>query len=396
MTSVPWATATLGDACRFQAGGAFPRAEQGLTKGDVPFIKVSDMNLPTNSKKIRTANNWVSFEAASRMKAKLVPEGAVVFAKIGEALKAERLREITRPTAIDNNMMAAIAKPTVDPKFLSYLLEHVHLASWAEGSALPFLRQGDLVRVPVMLPPLVEQRGIAMTLCSLDDKIESNRRAQALIESIVRAHFDRLFDVSLDTTGLAVSELVEVNPRRALARGSAATYVGMSSLPEFSAEIYDWETRIFSSGQRFINGDVLMARITPCLENGKTAVVDMLKASEVGWGSTEYIVLGPKGEFSTPWIYCLVRSEEVRGFAIRSMTGTSGRQRFQSSGFDGYKIPAPGANALIEFNKLSLPLFERMTQLRDENRALSTLRDALVPELLSGRARVPEADGALR
>lgn len=391
MIDAAWQAGMLGEVCRFQAGDAFPRHEQGSTGGDVPFIKVSDMNLPANSKKIHVANNWVSFETAARMKLKLVPVGAVVFAKIGEALKAERLREITQPTAIDNNMMAAIPKSTVDRAFLIYLLEDAHLANWAEGSALPYLRQGDLERVPILLPPLLEQSGIGVTLGALDDKIESNRRIQALIELLVRAHFDRLFDVSLDQAGISVSEVIDVNPRRTLARGSDAPYVGMAALPEFSAEIDSWETRGFGSGQKFVNGDVLMARITPCLENGKTAVVDMLQPSEVGWGSTEFIVLSSKGSVTTPWVYCLVRNEDVRAFAIRSMTGTSGRQRFQASGFDNYKIAPPSESALADFNEVALPLFKRMTLLRDENRSLAAIRNVILPELLSGRIRVSEA-----
>ena len=114
----------LGELCTFQAGGAFPRHEQGHLTGDHPFIKVSDMTLPANSIRIIEANNWVSAETAARMKLKLTPPGAVAFAKIGEGLKAERLRRITVPTAMDNNMMAAIPKPAVvDSGFLIYLIE---------------------------------------------------------------------------------------------------------------------------------------------------------------------------------------------------------------------------------------------------------------------------------
>jgi type I restriction enzyme S subunit len=165
----------------------------------------------------------------------------------------------------------------------------------------------------------------------------------------------------------------------------------MSALPEHAAEVDDWEQREYGSGQKFVNGDVLMARITPCLENGKTAVVDMLGPDEVGWGSTEYVVLAPQGSISTPWIYCLARSEPVRSFAIRSMTGTTGRQRFQSDGFEIYRVSNPDRVALDEFNDLAIPMFRQLTALRDENRKLRALRDALLPELLTGRLRVSES-----
>jgi type I restriction enzyme, S subunit len=77
------------------------------------------------------------------------------------------------------------------------------------------------------------------------------------------------------------------------------------------------------------------------------------------------------------------------------MTGTSGRQRFQADGFDKYQVPAPDPGLLDRFNETAVPLFEQMTALRDQNRKLSGLRDALLPELLSGRIRVPEAAEAV-
>ena len=254
------------------------------------------------------------------------------------------------------------------------------------GQPLTSLRQ-----IPVPLPPLEEQRGIAAKLGALDDKIDSNRRAIRLMEQAARLRFRQLFNVEHDLGGVPVSELIQVNPRRKLAKGTPATYVGMSSLPEFFPLINEWETKEVGSGQKFINGDVLMARITPCLENGKTAVVDMLQDGEIGWGSTEYVVLSPQGEITTPWIYCFVRDEAVRTWAVRRMTGSSGRQRFSAGGFDDYRIKGPDPAKLGEFNELAVPMFERMAQLRDESQKLAALRDALLPELLSGRIRVPEA-----
>jgi type I restriction enzyme S subunit len=256
------------------------------------------------------------------------------------------------------------------------------------------VQQDSLESFEVDLPELSEQRAIAATLGALDDKIESNRRAIAVMEELAHSTFEQIFDLEQVGDGVALSELVNVNLRRVLRPGTPATYVGMSSLPEFSAEVYIWETREAGSGQRFVSGDVLMARITPCLENGKTAVVDMLQPDEVGWGSTEYVVLSPAGLFSTPWIYCLVRDERIRDFAIRSMTGTSGRQRFQADRFSQYRIVPPETADLVRFNAVAEPLFTKMTQLRDETLKLATLRDTLLPELLSGHMRIP-AEGVV-
>lgn len=314
---------------------------------------------------------------------------------VGTLGRTAPVRGLSQSTTVDSHITIVRPNLDTDPQWLAYALAAAEsrIEGMAEGSTgQTELSRHQLSLMEIGVPPLSVQRAIAATLGALDDKIDSNRRAQDLAEQLVRAHFELLFKVSPVLEGVAISDLIEINPRRSLGKNVAATYVGMSSLPEFSAEVYNWETRQFGSGQKFVNGDVLMARITPCLENGKTAVVDMLDASEVGWGSTEYIVLSPKGLFSTPWIYCLVRHDDVRGFAIRGMTGTSGRQRFQARSFDDYRIPQPGESALEAFNELSLPLFARMTQLRDQNRRLIELRDVLLPALLSGRVRVGESE----
>lgn len=246
----------------------------------------------------------------------------------------------------------------------------------------------SLRSIPIPLPPVEEQRAIAATLGALDDKIESNRRKIELSVGLAQAHFERLFDAQATRRGVPITEYIAVNPKRYLPNGTMATHIGMSDLDEFSPTVFRWSTRSTGSGQRFRNGDVVMARITPCLENGKTAVIDMLADGEVAWGSTEYVVLSPRETACTPWVYCLVRTEEVRNFAISSMTGTSGRQRFTASRLSEYRIQAPRKDALGEFAALALPLFARSTQLRDEVHVLTDLREALMPELLSGQLRV--------
>ncbi len=283
----------------------------------------------------------------------------------------------------------------VDHRYLRYWLNSppmfAHVAAHKDGSVAQRLNLPTIRSFPIPLPPRYEQRWIVDTLGSLDEKIESNRRAITLCEQVVRAQFELTFDSEHDESGVAISDLITLNAKRSLSKGAGATYVGMSSLPEFSPEVYDWEAREFGGGQKFVNGDVLMARITPCLENGKTAIVDMLRDGEVGWGSTEYIVFSPSDRFSTAWIYCLLRTEAVRAWAIRSMTGTSGRQRFQADALSHYKIPQPSNAELTRFDALARPLFARMSQLRDEAKTLAALRDALLPELLSGRLRVSDA-----
>ena len=154
----------------------------------------------------------------------------------------------------------------------------------------------------------------------------------------------------------------------------------------------EWTRRTVGSGMKFVNGDTLVARITPCLENGKTAFVDFLSDGEVAWGSTEYIVLRPKQPLPPIFAYCLARSDHFRDYAIQNMTGTSGRQRVASTAMDHYRFPAPSPILAQEFGKFADALFASVRAAGNESRRLAALRDYLLPKLLSGEVRVRAAD----
>ena len=138
-----------------------------------------------------------------------------------------------------------------------------------------------------------------------------------------------------------LSEIADFNPRESLPKGTIAKKVGMDKLQAFCRDIPSYEMEAFTVGTKFRNGDTIMARITPCLENGKTAKVDILDDSEVGFGSTEYIVFRAKEDVDEDFLYYLVCSSIVREPAIKSMVGSSGRQRVQTDVVQNLDIAVP-------------------------------------------------------
>ncbi len=137
-------------------------------------------------------------------------------------------------------------------------------------------------------------------------------------------------------------DYIEVNPRETIAKGCIAKKIGMDRLQPFCRDISEYELSEFTGGSKFRNGDTIMARITPCLENGKTAMVNILDKNEVGFGSTEYIVFRAKEGLTTPdFVYYLVCSSLVRDPAIKSMVGSSGRQRVQTDVVENLEIDFP-------------------------------------------------------
>lgn len=166
-----WIHGRLGDLCTFKGGSAFKEVYQGQTAGELPFIKVSDMNLPGNERSIEYSNNWVSVETAKLMKAKPFPESSIVFAKVGAALLLNRRRILSRPTIIDNNMMAAIPSNVADTEFLYQLLMAIDFARFVQEGAVPSINQGDLSSFKLSYPDVEEQQKIAAALSTTDQEI---------------------------------------------------------------------------------------------------------------------------------------------------------------------------------------------------------------------------------
>lgn len=139
-----------------------------------------------------------------------------------------------------------------------------------------------------------------------------------------------------------LSNIIQFNPTERLAKGTLAKKVPMEYLQPFTRAISDYETAKYSGGSKFRNGDTLMARITPCLENGKTAYVSILDDGEVGFGSTEYIVFrNIEGVTDSKFVYYFVTSPWFREIAIKSMVGSSGRQRVQQSVLENLEVTLP-------------------------------------------------------
>lgn len=316
-----------------------------------------------------------------------------------------------------------------DPRFVYYYFKssngRAEIMKFASQVGTPGIGQplASLRKFKVPCPPLPSQISIADLLWSLDDKIQLNRRMAATLEATARALFKSWF-VDFDPvrakaedrpTGLpddlaavfpdrldgdvpngwpwdSVERLLAVNPRTQLAAETLAPYIDMAALPTDAARVRSVVLRTLGSGSRFINGDTLVARITPCLENGKTALVDLLATNEVGWGSTEFIVLRPHQGVPRAWPYLLARHEPFRAHLIASMSGTSGRQRVPPLAVIQWEMAIPPADVLRAFEAISAPPFARMRALDEEAATLASLRDTLLPKLISGELRIADAE----
>lgn len=175
-----------------------------------------------------------------------------------------------------------------------------------------------------------------------------------------------------------LSDTVEVNPKRPIKKGEKVKFVSMPNLKEYDKKIQSYEYRKYSGGSRFKNGDTLVARITPSLENGKTAYVDIFKDNEIAAGSTEFIILAPKKEITTSqYTYYLSISPKVRERLIKSMTGTSGRQRVENDVFNHISIPLPPLNEQITITNFLSAIDQKIELNNQMNQTLESIGQAI-------------------
>lgn len=324
-----------------------------------------------------TRNKRARPEPGDLIFAREAPAGNVALVMPGQEVCLGQRTVLLRPN-----------KGIVDSAFLAYYLlspeQRNRLIGTATGVTVAHINIPEIRRLKVSFPPLPVQKKIASILSAYDDLIENNRRRIAILEEMARKEFDRMIEHARGAK--TVPEVIEINPVVPKPKSVKVRYVPMSSLSTsgMAVDLQDCEMRQSSTSVRFVNGDTLLARITPCLENGKTGFVNFLDEGEIACGSSEFIVL--RGKTVSPYfVYCVARMERFRGCAINSMVGASGRQRVQPACFNDFVLSIPTAKELSTFDLRVKPMFDQMGVLLKLNMKLAAARDALLPKLMSGR-----------
>ena len=278
--------------------------------------------------------------------------------------------------------------------FLKYYFQssigQYELQSRASGTTVFGIKAAVLRKVPVSLPPLPEQRAIASVLSSLDDKIDLLHRQNKTLEAMAETLFRQWFveEAREDWEDGCLGDIADINPTYRLKKGEISRYLEMKNVSTSTFNPEGWYKRKFTSGMKFQNGDTLLARITPCLENGKTCFVTFLDEEETGWGSTEYIVIRMKEPFHPYISYIIAKDKDFRDFAISSMSGSSGRQRAQANVIKEYDIKAPPSEIIEKLNRQLDGILSKLKNNANQIRTLETLRATMLPKLMSGEVRV--------
>ena len=398
MKLVPKRIAQLG---RVVTGKTPKTSRQEFFGGEYPFVTPSDLDY--DHYYCRSTERSVTDSAKAALPNQFIPAEAVMFTCIGATIGKCALA----PTECLTNQQinSVIANADTDPKFLYYLLCHSVdvVKGLGGGAATPIVSKSKFEGIELFVPKYrKQQEAISSVLSSYDVLMENNNQRMKLLEEAVRFLYEEWF-VRLRFPGRAhtkidkgvptgwsecpVPEVIYINPSTKLSAADEHWHVEMSDLKEGSMVIQQASLRPGRSGSKFQNGDTLFARITPCLENGKTGFVNFLEEGETAKGSTVFIVLRAK-KLTPEFVYCLSRTYDFRENAIKSMVGSSGRQRVQESCFEKFMVLVPPKSLLEVFNQTAVPIFQQIKVLHSQSQKLRIARDLLLPRLMSGEIAV--------
>lgn len=314
-------------------------------------------HLDSGSLKIK---RWGSIVEDNPSFSRVFRKGQILFGKRRPYLKKAAIAEFDGICSGDIIVMEP-SQSHIRSKLVPYIIQSQLLWDWAirtsAGSLSPRTKFKDIAELIINVPSDDSQEKLENILKSIEiykNHIEHAEESIVRLRRTARAEllFKGMPSIKYEKTQigeqpeswkvLPLSELVDVNPSCSLTGITKVKFCEMALLQTDSPDILgDLEIRdTTGGGARFMNGDLLFARITPCAENGKMAVVNFLDDQEVGKGSTEYIVLRPK-KVSSEYLYHLCRTARVREYAIKMMEGTTGRQRIPPSVFDEILVPLP-------------------------------------------------------
>ena len=385
-----------------------PRNEPALYGGRWPFFQTGDVK----AAEFYLRSFTQTYNDVGLAQSKLWPAGTLC---ITIAANIADTAILGIPGCFPDSVVGSIADPSQsDARFVNYYIETLKqgMQNASRGTTQDNLSVDKLLTFDFLVPPAARQREIASILSAYVDLIENNTRRIAILEEMARRIYEEWFvhfrfpghdgvrmvesELGLVPEGwpvLAASTAMDINPSTKVPKEDLKPFVAMNCLSDGPMLIDTAGEREGNSGSKFRNGDTLFARITPCLENGKTGFVQFLPSDEaVAFGSTEFIVL--RSRTLTPeFVYLLARSDAFRENAIKSMSGASGRQRVREACFDTFLLANPDQETLAKFESVTRPMFQLIQSLALKNANLRATRDLLLPKLISGEldvSAVPE------
>lgn len=398
-------TYRINEFCDIKSGKRLPKG-MSLSDEVTPYMYIRARDIKAG--KISTDEvAYIDETVKKQIKKYIIEEGDIaitIVANIGdigycteECSGANLTENAVRLTNID--------KSIVEPRFLAYYLSQPHLKEYMEGLAIGAAQAKlgiyKIEKMKIELPSVEFQRKVIEVAQKYDELIEQNNARIRLIEKMATNFYKEWFEefrvpgyhltVKDKRRGpeqwelKKLDELIEFDPT--IKGGMQEQYISVP-MSALSTELMVLDEDKFDvsdtlSGSRFMNGDTLLARITPCLENGKTGFVSELASGEAAGGSTEYIVM--RSKLLSPYlVYFIARSYYFRQTAILSMNGADGRQRAKVDKLKSIKYPLPPKAVIDAFDDFVAPIFSEIKSIQKSNKLIKEEKKLLMPRLLGG------------
>lgn len=259
---------------------------------------------------------------------------------------------------------------------------------YAVGGVRGSLTWEDFTNMTLPVPSIERQRAMVAEYETLSRRIDLNRSMIAQLEAAAQTLYRKMFVDDIDPEHLpagwrmgTLGEIVEINPRLSLRKNEMCSFVEMDALPTEGFGIKKVEQKIYSGGTKFQNGDILFARITPCMENGKAAVVMSLLPNEIGAGSTEFIILRGKELQLTGLLSVIVREKGFKIFAKKCQTGSDGRQRVEAHSLQSFPMLIPPTLRLKDIESVFYCILRQSLEYDQENKILTELQSLLLAKM---------------
>lgn len=398
-----WCWTRMQEIAQWGSGGTPSRKVSEYYNGDISWVKTGELN----DDYIFETEEHITQEAISHSSAKIYPTDTVVIAMYGATIGKVGILGI--PAATNQACACAIVKPSTDYKYLFYYAQSQKddFIKKGKGGAQPNISQEIIKFHQFPLPPLAEQQSIVDRIESLFAKLdEAKEKAQAVVDSFetrkaailhkaftgeLTAKWREEHGVRMESwEQCSLSDVCTVNPKKAdtkdLPDELEVSFFPMPALSEIYGEITDPQTRLLkevrSGFTNFSEGDVVFAKITPCMENGKSAVVGKL-VNDIGYGTTEFFVLRCSDRLYNRFLYHLVRDKLFRDKAKAAMAGAVGQQRVPKRYLETYKLNLPKFNEQREIVRILDGSFAKEQQTKEAAEAVLDQIDLMKKSILA-------------
>ncbi|MFZ7132620.1 MAG: restriction endonuclease subunit S [Eubacteriales bacterium] len=347
-----WILTKVNKIGKIETGTTPSKKEKENYGDDFPFYKPTELESGINVKDSREKLSKIGIK-----KARIIPKNSILVTCIGATIGKTGL--IRKEGAFNQQINAIIPYIGVNPYYVYYqTISHFfkkQIIKNASSTTLPILNKSRFSKLSFLLPPLNEQNRIVEKIeelfSELDKATEDLQKVREQLkvyrQSILKAAFEGELIGKGSYDYISFSKICDINPPKKeinnINGNLEVTFLPMSLLST-SGTMLKGEVRklknVIKGYTYFRNGDVLLAKITPCFENGKRAIARELK-NGIGFGSTEFHVLRPRDKVISEWVFYGISFEGFRNKAKSQMTGTAGQKRVPKRVIEDYKIPVP-------------------------------------------------------